>query len=178
MESRSGSWLDAAMTATVRMEVFFPAKLFDVDALDRAIENSLSMTAEAIKVDLSAVTRTWKDRPDMRIEKMRFARLIHADTGRKAGKVFDMLDAGTKPHIIRAKNVPRLRFRAPGFQPKTAVRRLYSGAGKEADGPVRAPVMVHHPGTEAREWYDEVTKKWEDEAPAQLQRAVDVEVSR
>lgn len=160
------------------MDVFYPEELFDVRSLDRVIENTLQESARAVQVELRKITQTWKHRPKVLINREKYARFVRADTSNKAGQVFEMLDAGTRPHVIKARNVPRLKFRHPGFVAKTTPRQLVSGPGKSADGPMRSPVQVNHPGTKKREWYETTQAKWDAELPVQFQRAIDAEVAR
>lgn len=165
------------MTALVQVSVFYPAQLFDIASIDEVIENVLNESAMAAKADLAAVTRSWKHRPQFRIEKAHYARWVHASSG-EVGQRFDMLDGGTRKHPITARNVPRLRFFRTGFEAKTVPRQLYSGGGKKANRDFTQPVTVQHPGTEARLWYDEVGLKWDKELPVQMQRAIDAEFTK
>jgi hypothetical protein len=163
---------------SITAKVFFAEKLFNTGDLDKIIENSLEETARAVKVDLNAITRSWKHRPGFSIERGPYWRMVHANKTTKAGEVFDMLDAGTRPHVIRARNVPRLRFYAKGFVAKTTPRVIFSEGGQKATHNFRTPVEVHHPGTKAREWYDVIQEKWNKEMPAQMQRSIDAAITR
>ena len=81
--------------------------------------------------------------------------------------LWDMLDAGTKKHIIRPVKAKALRFQGGKYTPKTQPGGQYGGPGTSSGGTVYAQV-VHHPGTKprrfrqewirwAREWYpDEI----------------------
>lgn len=69
----------------------------------------------------------------------------------KAVQKWKWLDEGTRPHVIRAKRAPLLKYRLgynPGTRPGTLTTRgsYYIGAHW------RSAKIVHHPGTEAREW--------------------------
>jgi len=63
-------------------------------------------------------------------------------------------DQGTEPHVIRPRRARVLRF-AVGGKPKTKVRTLGSGRGKRGNRWVTKKV-VHHPGTTARHFSEEV----------------------
>jgi hypothetical protein len=65
-------------------------------------------------------------------------------------KIYGYVDKGTKPHIIRAKRSPYLRFRT-GYKAKTIPLALRSRTGGASGGWV-SPQVVHHPGTEARQF--------------------------
>lgn len=67
-------------------------------------------------------------------------------------------DEGTKPHVIAAKRVPRLKFQT-GFNPKTrAIAQGNVGDGKKF-GAWTTPEIVNHPGTEARKFTETWVKK-------------------
>ena len=67
------------------------------------------------------------------------------------------VDQGTRPHVIRAKNVPRLLFRA-NSTPKTKVGVISSFRGSRS-GPYRSPVKVNHPGTRPRNLSKTILKR-------------------
>ena len=72
--------------------------------------------------------------------------------------IYTFVDQGTKPHVIEAKNAPRLVFQT-GYSPKTLARpaRTVSGGGK-ATGPVVFAKKVQHPGSEAREFSETIAE--------------------
>lgn len=63
---------------------------------------------------------------------------------------------GTRPHVIAARNAPRLAFMwgGPGsYLPKTGPGgKWYGGPGSVVGGEWHFPLAVMHPGTAAREW--------------------------
>ena len=72
-------------------------------------------------------------------------------------EIWNWTDKGTKAHYIVARNAPYLKFKGGG-KAKTRVRTLGSGRGKSGKNWVQKKV-VRHPGTEAREWSQEVIKR-------------------
>ena len=74
-------------------------------------------------------------------------------------EVWNYLDKGTRPHVIRAKRAKNLRFRAGPYTPKTIPGRLVSGRGGYAAGPWVSTPEVMHPGTEARNWTKMIMEK-------------------
>ena len=77
------------------------------------------------------------------------ATVIVGPTGSdKAVNKWVWADQGTKAHVIRAKNKPRLLFRT-GFTPKTKPNIISSFRGSKS-GPWTSPVQVNHPGTVPR----------------------------
>ena len=75
-------------------------------------------------------------------------------------KIWNYLDQGTKPHIIRPKHAKALAFKwgGPGsYKAGSSKGNLYSGKGSmSADAKPVAFKHVHHPGTEAREWRETI----------------------
>lgn len=74
-------------------------------------------------------------------------------------KVFNYVSRGTEPHVILPRNSRRLVFRT-GYKAKTQPGSLASGTGG-ASGPTVAALEVHHPGTKAREFEEQVVAKYE-----------------
>lgn len=136
---------------------------------DRALQNALNMTAEAIRVDLRVTTQTWNNKPQFTIDKRPFERDIYTND-----EVYAYVNYGTRPHKIRAKNAPRLAFQwgGPGsYKPKTVPNRILSRSGG-ATGTMHFMTEVNHPGTKARRFTHEIARKWTKEAPRQMQRAI------
>lgn len=156
-----------------KVKVIIPKELaLDPKRMARAIDNALDGAALAAKVDLNVVQQTWssKNRATFIIVKQPGKRLVQtSDTP------FVYVDQGTKPHVIRAKNVKRLAFQA-NYTAKTSPRWIGSRAGGPS-GPMVYTPEVHHPGTEPRLLSETVAEKWQKELPIILQRAVDAAVS-
>ena len=68
---------------------------------------------------------------------------------------------GTDPHDIEAKNAPRLAFIGNGiYLPKTGPGgTFYGGPGRTIGGALVRPLVVHHPGTDPRNWPEVIRKK-------------------
>lgn len=142
----------------------------DPRKLKRAVENSLTGTAKAIKIDYDVTTQTWSNRPPFTIITERwYERLITTES-----KVYLYVTGGTRPHTIRPVNAPALRFQwgGPGsYQAKTAPRIVASRAGGPS-GPIVYRQEVHHPGTEARKFEVVISDKWRKQWPTVLSRAI------
>jgi hypothetical protein len=78
-------------------------------------------------------------------------------------KVWNIINRGARPHIIRAKNAPRLRFQT-GYTAKTKVRDLHTGPGG-AFGPIRFAMAVNHPGIKARQFDQEIKESLDLSVP-------------
>ncbi len=145
------------------IKVILPPKdLLDPQRYLRVVENSLTETARAIKIDFDTTTATWSDRPDFRIESHTGERTISTDD-----EVYGYINRGT---------AVRHALMEPGFRPKS--RRRYIGANKGQGGVVIVSKKIVRPGIEAREFDEAIAVKWHDEFPAQLQRAIDSEAAR
>lgn len=140
--------------------------MIDGRKLRRAIDNALNGAAKAVKVDLDTTTQSWKSRPEFTIDRTADGRIVATDD-----EVFQYVDAGTRPHVITARNKPVLTF-GVGGSPKTTPRVIGSKPGTKGRSIVRAK-QVHHPGSAPREFTDTVKEKWDDELPVTLQRAID-----
>jgi hypothetical protein len=147
--------------------------VFKPKELDRAIRNTLTATAKAIKVDLALPAATWKHTPTITIrETGPYERTIEV-----ADEVYAMLEKGTKKHDIPKRwppGRPPLRFTMP-FRPKTRPNYLGSTAGSTGSTVVWRRRKVRHPGTKARNWMKTAKTKWDAEAPKIFQRAIDSE---
>lgn len=136
----------------------------------RAIENALTGTAKAIKVDYDVTTRTWAERSKFTIETKKWYERLITTTDEK----YLYVSGGTKPHVIRPKNARSLRFQwgGPGsYQAKTTPRIIASRPGGSS-GPTVYREEVHHPGTTAREFEKTISDKWQKQWPKILYRSI------
>lgn len=86
-------------------------------------------------------------------------------------EVFQYVDEGTEPHTIAPKPGNALRFYAGGA-PKSTPHIIGSNPGRRGDQLVFTRKPVHHPGTEAREFTEEIHKKWEAKLPDMMQEEI------
>lgn len=145
--------------------------VFKPEQQRRIIQNTLTATAKAIKVDHDVTTQTWEHRPTFTIDSPTpFERTISTND-----EIYGMLDKGTQAHDIRPKK-PRgiLRFTTP-FKSKTLPGQIMSRGGSKGSSPVVARV-VHHPGTKPRRWAKAIAAKWQKQVGAIFQRALDAEI--
>ena len=128
-----------------------PARM-KIDPVMREVLNTCDAEGRFQMRELFKTTQTWK-------HKVGFGYLVDTSGGNasvrtsaKSGNVqiWNMLDAGTRPHLIVARKAKQLRFRT-GYRAKTRPRWFGSGSGG-ASGPWRGPHAVKHPGTAARFW--------------------------
>jgi hypothetical protein len=155
----------------VSATIIKPTKLvFNAAQRARVIQNTLTATAKAIKVDHDVTTQTWSNRPTFTIDTPTpYERTIATDDA-----IYAMLDAGTKAHTIKPRRGGGiLKFTTP-FRSKTLPNQIMSRAGSKGTASAIARV-VHHPGTAPRKWAKTVAAKWQQQVGAIFQRALDAE---
>lgn len=154
-----------------KSKVIMPkALIIDVAAQRRAITNTLTATAKAIKADFGVTTQTWGNKPTFTIESPSpYERSIGTDDD-----VYTMLNEGTKAHEIRPKRGKVLRFQTP-FRSKTVPREIMSSAGSKGKVEIFSRA-VHHPGTKPREWDAAIFEKWDRQMGTIFQRSIDAEL--
>lgn len=138
-----------------------PKKLA-VDQVRLNILNALREEGRIIAKEFDKTTRTWKGvKPKFEVLiglTGKDATVVVGPTGSdKAVLKWVWIDEGTKPHKIKAKNVPLLKFRS-GFSSKTFPNRIASFLGGSF-GPFVSKKEVNHPGTEPRNFTKIVVKR-------------------
>lgn len=125
------------------------------DAISEALDNEVK---PALIKSHNLVVADWKNKPKFQtrkdIKSDRISMTVFP-VGPNA-KIYGYVDQGTEPHIIAAKNVPLLSFKT-GYKPKTLAKpaRTVSGGGTTS-GPRVFAKVVHHPGSEAREFSETI----------------------
>lgn len=156
-------------------KVVIPRELLvDEKRLTKALKNVVRNVAQDIKADFVATTITWRRKPTFLIERVSDTNTIVFTEN----PIWIMLNAGTKPHIIRIKNAKFLAFRWDGRgtgRAKTKPGYLGSYPGKSGKK-MNYRKSVKHPGTEARNWVDTAGDKWQKLFPQVAQRAIDAEL--
>lgn len=122
--------------------------------LPGAVRKGMRDAGEAVKKDFEQTVQGWEHPATFTIEEQGDGSLI-VETD---DKVWKMLNEGTRPHVIVAKNGKALRFGAGGA-PKTVPGRLRSGGGSKGNIVVIRP-RVNHPGTAPRNWTELIMKRW------------------
>lgn len=100
------------------------------------------------------IVADWKNKPIFQARKFISAERIAVTvfpTG-PAAEIYGYVDQGTRPHLITPKNGPFLSFHT-GYSPKTLAKPARTvGGGGTSSGPRVFAKVVHHPGSEAREF--------------------------
>lgn len=142
------------------------AKAINFTRFADAAKLGMRDAAEAAQADFEKTAATWRNQPDFVIKEQKDGFLVGTD-----GKVWNMLDKGTRAHRIVARRAKRLRF-GTGFSPKTRPGFVGSQVGSSGTG---GPVFVQgvdHPGTTARGWSKLIAAKYR----VQLQRFISVRI--
>lgn len=140
-------------------------QLFNLAAVQRAITGTLQQTAQEAQQDLQKTTATWQHGVDFAITAILDGLLV--DTG---DPIWQMVDEGTRPHIIVPRRARVLVF-GPGARAKTTPRVIGSGAGSKGGAPVVAHI-VRHPGTAARQFSEVLQEKYDDVLPRRIDDAL------
>ena len=136
------------------------------DAIDRKVKPALIKSHEII-------VAPWEHKPKFQSRKYIKPQFIAVNvfpTGDNA-KIWRFVDEGTKPHIIKAKNAPRLIFQT-GYVSKTLAKpaRTVSGGGYTT-GPIISKPVVNHPGNEAREFTKIIAEDIQPEFEKEMENA-------
>lgn len=143
----------------------------------KEIEFELRATGQELKTGHDKVVREWTHRPTFKAQYSTHAAIqsvkITPQGQHKA--IWFYVDLGTKPHVIRAKNAPFLKFQT-GYSARTAaVAKSAQGTGQRFGSWVQK-TEVQHPGTEAREFsktfMDELSPSFEDRINAAVKRGI------
>lgn len=122
-----------------------PNKLFHIPSGIAAKELALDAMAKEASAMFEKTFSTWKNKPTISIRATSNTRQIKV-----IGKIYEYVDKGTRPHIITPKRARFLSFRG-GYKAKTSPGVITSRSGGASGKRVFAK-LVHHPGSEARDF--------------------------
>ncbi len=138
----------------------------NADAVMRTVRETMLAIAEDAKKDFEKTTATWMTPVDFDIKIERDSVTVSTDN-----EIYGYVDDGTRPHDIAPKKAKRLRFTVGGQQAKTAPRVIGSGQGRSGSVPVFRRI-VHHPGTEAREFSKILQAKYQKQIGVRIGQAI------
>lgn len=115
----------------------------------RAVKKGVNKAAGLAQRDFKATVRTWETKPVFTKDVSETGGEYVVTVGTN-NQIYDWVDAGTKPHIIRARYAPMLHF-AYGGRPKTRPGIIGSSAGAQGTNWVKVSYVLH-PGTLKREF--------------------------
>lgn len=128
--------------------------------LKKIIKDTLKTVEKETLTNFRKPTSTWHHKPSFEslseIRGNEFTMVVGTDD-----PVYNMLDKGTRPHIIRPKGPGyplAFGWGGPGsFSAKTSANSLDSWGGGNSGG-ARFFMHVHHPGTKKRNWSKMIAK--------------------
>lgn len=131
-----------------------------------AFDESLNTIGAGAKKDFDDIVAGWKHKPNFIMQRTR--NTVAVTVKGPNAKVWGYVDQGVKPHIIRAKNKPLLKFRGGKYSAKTrAGNSKYRGPGTSSGGWV-SKKQIRHPGSVARQFTRIIRNKWERQGRAVL----------
>lgn len=131
--------------------------IFDVPKFEALIAQATRTTVDDIHADYAKTVKTWKHKPTFYATRRGTTWYI----GTK-DEIYGYVELGTRPHIIAPRNPGgRLHFFRNGFKPKTRPNYIDSYAGMAATKGETYAKIVHHPGTEARNFSKKIAEKRE-----------------
>ena len=151
--------------------------VFETGYLYKALDEALAKFAKLVHIEFGRTTRTWEEdvvfeivyEPGIKPFRTRTRTAVVGFAVRTANKIWNWVDAGTKPHGIDAKNAPFLVFGWPS-RPKT--RPGSTESGESWTGPnVARLTHVDHPGTEPRKFGEQIRDKLEATYSRMMRRA-------
>lgn len=145
----------------IHIEAIRPRKspVINVEAFKREMSAAVDQTAADMLHDFEKTTRTWTTQVKF------YARPKGGQLGRRDltitvytnNQIYQYVEAGTKPHIIRPKKANALHFLG-GYRAKTRPGFIGSSQGGASGESVFAK-EVHHPGTKPRNFAAIIARK-------------------
>lgn len=127
-------------------------KVFDIRAMERALEDGMDKAAVDLKKDFQLTVKTWSDKPSFGIESKKERRIVSAKN-----KIYFFVSEGTRV---------RYATMTPNFKAKTAPGRFQAGAG--AGGVAYISKRRPRPGIKARKFDDQLVKRWRGKLPSYI----------
>lgn len=135
--------------------------------LQSNIKQALDESAKGVQADFDRTTSTWqRDVTFEIVNTAEYARIIGTDD-----EIYGYVNDGTKPHIIRPKTAKALVF-GVGGSAKTRPRTIGSTSGSKGNTIVAAKV-VHHPGSDARQFDEVIEDKWQKQLEQHIDRIME-----
>lgn len=138
----------------------------NADAVMRAVKDEMLAVGEDAKKDFEKTTQGWETPVEFTISVERDGVAVSTDS-----EIYGYVDDGTKAHDITPKNAKTLRFNVGGHQPKTRPRVIGSGQGRSGAVTIHRRI-VHHPGTEAREFSKILQEKYQKQVGVRIGQAI------
>ena len=142
--------------------------MFDKAQFEKVYENSLEQTAKSMLIDYRVTVRTWKNKPQFKIERKPWEREVFtAMTFSKPatpGDIYGYVAEGTRV---------RYATMTPNFRAKSRIMKIRSLKGR--GGVAFIDTNRPRPGIQAREWPTAIGRKWSRQWNRTLTTAVAAE---
>jgi len=155
---------------TIRLQAIVPVgHVADSEFAERELKKALNKVGGYAAGLYRKTVTTWKKKPTFTKGRAKWISSFALGVEiTYTNKVYMWTDFGTKPHVIRARNYPTLRFRSK-YSPRTRKRTFRSYRNRRY-GPWRTPKKVNHPGTAAREFTEEIAARAEKKFDTEVDR--------
>lgn len=157
----------------IKITVTVPKEIVNVERVRQAIIDAQERRTKPALVRLFGMTVDgWKTRPEFRSRRIDTTsqlgiRVYAAGAG---ADTYALVNGGARPHTIRPRRAPLLRFQR-GYRAGTRPRRLQSSAYARSGEFVTA-LLVKHPGFEAREFTQTIADEHKSDFEHDMQDAI------
>lgn len=147
-------------------------ELFNRAKVESELRSALNELKDGMVEDFESTVSTWSNKPSFtgRVILGASTFSVNVKASGDGADIWNMLNVGTRAHLIRPRNARSLSFRS-GYRAKTRPGRIRSSSGG-ASGPSVFAQAVQHPGTEAREWTKAIGDKWKPEFKPLMDNAI------
>lgn len=143
------------MARAVLKPILPEGDLVDVGSLKRELLRVRDEQAQIMVRDFKRTTSTWTKQPNF-VQVVIDGNDLIAAAGTD-NRIYGYVTRGTRAHIIRPRRAKMLAFRV-GYRAKTTPRTLGSRRGGASGAQVYAQLVLH-PGTEARQFEEEIVRR-------------------
>lgn len=138
------------------------AELLNIAALRSELREAMEEVESGVQKDFESTVATWSTEVTFATRlTVGNAITMRVNPSGSGAEIWGYVNAGTRPHIIRARNARSLAFRS-GYRAKTRAGRIASGGGGPSGDTVHAQ-QVMHPGSEPRDFTGQIAEKWKPE---------------
>lgn len=141
----------------IAAKAIIPKNKFKPEVFRTEAVKAMEEAAKGITADFEKTTATWKHQPEFK-SAVDIGKTVNLVVG-TTDEIYGYVDKGTRPHIIRPKKAKALAFPGGKYTPKTKPRFIGSMAGGSSGATVFSQ-EIHHPGTKARKFTEELFKRW------------------
>lgn len=135
--------------------------------MQQAVQIALREETALVRRDYELTVRTWRNKPEFTERQTSDAVTVSTDN-----QIYEYVDKGTRPHMIRPKKAKKLRFFREGFQSKTTPNNLYARKGRQANKGLTFSDSVHHPGFEGRNFTTLIKAKSQKRLATSFQKRI------